>query len=60
VDGKERSLLDILKIGEDEPPILKTLKLYAGHLANNALNYWTGKMCMALSKDVDSQRSGCR
>ena len=52
VDGKEKSPLDILKISEDDHPILKTLKLYSGHLANNALNYGTGKASMALSKDV--------
>jgi hypothetical protein len=44
--------LSFLDIHEEDHGILKTLKLYGGHLANNALNYGTGKATMKLAPSV--------
>jgi len=44
--------LSFMEMKEGDHGMVKALKLYGGHLANNVLNYGTGKATMALSGAV--------
>jgi len=50
--GTSNGAFSFLDIHEGDHGVMKTLKLYIGHLANNALNYGTGKAVVALAPSV--------